>query len=312
MTKSKRLSIAVFALVALAGISTVTFSLQAAAKPAQNLSGEILFVSWPPNKKSNIYAVRGDGSGLRKISRQPISCIGTSWSPDKKSIVTPIATKVGVVQKRNVWRYNLAIINVRTGAVRNIRITGHSSLKTFAPAFAPSGREILFTGSVRQNYLDLYTVKLDGSDLKQLTKNGNASQGRFDPSGNKIVFCAFRDGRDNISTMNSNGGNISQLTNNGIKNQTPVWSPNGKKIAFASNRSGTFQIYAMNADGSAQRQLTRGKESHLSPTFSPDGRQIAFTQRIKNLQQIYLMNADGTSQTRLISRKDGSRYLDWR
>ncbi len=280
------------------------------AKPSQHSTGDILFRS--PQNYPSIYSVRGDGTGLRKISRRPLGCIGLSWSPDKKSIVMAIATKVGVVQKRDVWRYNLAIMDARTGAVRNIKIVGHPNLKTLAPVFAPSGKEILFTGSVRQRFLDLYTVNLSGTKLKQLTKDGNASVGRFSPNGKQIAYCAFRNGSASVSTMNRNGGNIRQLTNNGIRNQTPVWSPNGRRIAFVSNRSGTFQIYAMNADGRAQKQLTRGANSHFSPTFSPDGRQIAFTRRTKNLHQIFLMSADGTRQRPLISRKDQYHYLDWR
>ena len=127
------------------------------AQPIRQDVGEILFLS--PQNYPSIYSVRGDGSGLRKISRQPLGCVSLSWSPDKKSIVMAIATKVGVVQKQDVWRYSLAVMNARTGAVRNIKIAGHPDLKTFAPFFAPSGKEILFTGSARPRFLDLYTVK---------------------------------------------------------------------------------------------------------------------------------------------------------
>src|SRR5882724_6848758 len=81
----------------------------------------------------------------------------------------------------------------------------------------------------------------------------------------KIAFASNRDGDSEIFTMNADGTNQLQLTNNVSADNTPAWSPDGKKIAFLSNRDGNGEIYVMNADGSNQTRLTNNFVSDSSP-----------------------------------------------
>lgn len=56
-----------------------------------------------------------------------------------------------------------------------------------------------------------------------------------------------------IWVMDSDGGNLIQLTDNEVADRMPNWSPSGKEITFSnSNRD----IYVMNADRTNVRQLT--------------------------------------------------------
>jgi Tol biopolymer transport system component len=75
-----------------------------------------------------------------------------------------------------------------------------------------------------------------------------------------------RDGAGNweIFVMDSNGGNVTRLTNDRGNDGLPAWSPDGSTIAFASDRDGAWGIWAMNPDGSDQRKL-------FNMGGSPDG-----------------------------------------
>src|SRR5687767_808164 len=86
----------------------------------------------------------------------------------------------------------------------------------------------------------------------------------------KIVFVSARDGNNEIYTSNTDGSNITRLTNHPGNDDQPVWSPDGTRIAFTSNRDGSSEIYIMNADGSnvVQRTFSGGCQD---PTWSPDG-----------------------------------------
>jgi Tol biopolymer transport system component len=75
-----------------------------------------------------------------------------------------------------------------------------------------------------------------------------------------------REGAGNweIFVMDSNGGNVTRLTDNRANDGLPAWSPDGSTIAFASDRDGVWGIWAMNPDGSNQRKL-------FNMGGSPDG-----------------------------------------
>ena len=60
-----------------------------------------------------------------------------------------------------------------------------------------------------------------------------------------------------IYVMDTNGGNLRNLTNTPGDDEYPSWSPDGKQIVFTSNRDdrdgNRRQIYVMDADGADQR-----------------------------------------------------------
>lgn len=96
-----------------------------------------------------------------------------------------------------------------------------------------------------------------------------------------------------IFSMNPDGSNQTNLTNNTAFDSNPNWSPDGSKIVFVSNRSsfGTTEIYTMNANGSNPTRLTNNSVNDETPAWSPDNTQIAFARS----GQLFVMNADGTN-----------------
>ncbi len=97
-----------------------------------------------------------------------------------------------------------------------------------------------------------------------------------------LTFALAPDGRviysgpdGNIWTVNRNGGEQRQLTNNALNNNYPQSSPDGRYVFFSSNRGGANQVWRMNADGSNQVQLTRTEGGY--PRFvTPDGKWVYF------------------------------------
>lgn len=96
-----------------------------------------------------------------------------------------------------------------------------------------------------------------------------------------------------IYSMNPNGSNQTNLTNNAAFDSNPNWSPDGSKIVFVSDRAsfGTTEIYTMNANGSNPTRLTNNAVNDETPAWSPDGAKIAFARS----GQLFVMNADGTN-----------------
>src|SRR5829696_5812674 len=111
--------------------------------------------------------------------------------------------------------------------------------------------------------------------------------------GNNGLIAFSKDGE--IFTMNADGSDQHNISNDPGFDYAPSWSPDGTKIAFT--RGG--EIYVMNADGSDQQRLTNNAADDGDPSWSPDGTKIAFSSTRPGLfsgYKIYVMNADGSDQ----------------
>ena len=118
------------------------------------------------------------------------------------------------------------------------------------------------------------------------------------PNNDKIAFSSNRDGNYDIYTVNPDGSNPIQLTNDVYAYRQPAWSPDGTKIVTSMGH-----IWVMDADGSNLTNLTtnRGSFFNFGPTWLPNGEQVAFGSSgpPSQLSDIYKMNSDGSNQTNL-------------
>ncbi len=104
------------------------------------------------------------------------------------------------------------------------------------PQLSPDGKRVAFTIGVankveNRTLTHIYTVDVDGSDLKQITKgNSSHSQPRWSPDGKHIAYVTG----GQIWLMEEDGDDSKQVTRISTGAGGPVWSPDGKWIAFGS------------------------------------------------------------------------------
>ena len=167
---------------------------------------------------------------------------------------------------------------------------------------SPTGDKIVFT-SQRNGDLDIYTMNLDGTDLRQVTdKLGYDGGPFFSWDGTKIVYRCYHPestedikrytqllneemiepGNFQIWIMNADGSGKRQVTHNRFANFAPFWHPDDKRIIFASNIGSTdprkpdFNLWMINEDGSGLEQITFFNEFDGFPMFTRDGRKLVF------------------------------------
>lgn len=138
------------------------------------------------------------------------------------------------------------------------------------------------------------------------------------PDAKKAVFDANLNGHWDIYIANSDGTNISPITNDAESDYEPTFSPDGSKVIFTSYRgdqgSVGFDVIVANLDGTGITDLTPNSTiDHSFAVFSPDGTRIAFagvdrTVSTNLIWGIWTMSADGTSLRNVIPSTDYDRY----
>lgn len=175
---------------------------------------------------ARLMLIKRDGTGVRALTGDTLNAGFPSWSPNGKEVVY------------RVWggtTWGLRILNLETQQVR-VLTTAYDNL----PFWSPDGALITFTRKHETNNFDIFTIRPDGSDLRQLTTSG---------------------ANDAHAVWNANGSAL--LWNSGMygfKDEAALYD-------------NTFQpygaIFIMRADGTHKRQLTDSPWEDGMPRIVP-------------------------------------------
>jgi Tol biopolymer transport system component len=110
-----------------------------------------------------------------------------------------------------------------------------------ADSAAVDYRALLARSLVRPGRMDLWVMRADGTQKRQVTNLPGASFAPyFTPDGRKILFSSNHHnprGRDfDLFLVNLDGSGLEAVTGNPTFDGFPMFSPDGRYLAFASNR----------------------------------------------------------------------------
>jgi Tol biopolymer transport system component len=261
----------------------------------------------------DIYVIKADGSNIRRISRMPADSwrYGRTrpphWSTDAKRLayvegdITGGPTKFWVVNADGSGQRKLDLGNVKNGIFQWV-----------------SGYSIAFL-SERESKWALYSVDVDGSNIRPLMTQRRVSSATWSPDRKRIAFSAGLGIilYDNLYVSDADGSNVLQLTNehgqklndSRVGAQSIAWSPDSKQVAFmvtvssGMNSADIIHISVVNTDGTGRRVLTNDTHHNTGPAWSPDGRYIAFHSLSSGglrRSGIYVINADGSNERFLV------------
>ena len=140
------------------------------------------------------------------------------------------------------------------------------------PAWSPDGLKLLYQVNQGETW-QIMMMNWDGSDIIQLTNEGNNQNPAWGPAGKQILFDSDRNGNRDIFTMDPDGKNQAALTNTPANEFAPAWSPDGNTIAYLSEQDVTQEECAKNAGGACPQEI-----------FFMDAKG-AFLRKVVNLQQ---------------------------
>jgi TolB protein len=255
-----------------------------------------------------IFIMNADGSGQHLVSTGKGRTTCGYFLPDNKHIVYASTHLAGDAcpappdrSKGYVWGvfpgYDI-FLATDDGKIEK-RLTDTPGYDAEATINFKTG-QIVYT-SLASGDLELWTMRPDGSQKKQLTKAAGYDGGPvFSRDGKKLVWRANHPKTpqdmeryksllaDNLTApmkmellvADADGRHVNQITNFGCASFAPTFTPDGKKILFASNKhecdSRHFELYLINVDGTGLEQVTNFGGFTAFPEFAPDGKSIVF------------------------------------
>ncbi|MEX2482987.1 MAG: hypothetical protein WED10_00405 [Brumimicrobium sp.] len=162
-----------------------------------------------PDGKSIFYSVENNGRYyVWNVTLE--SSIKTQYSEGFTPVLTPDGENLLITRNnKNTGFGEIWMINLKKGT--ETQILSNNKKGFSSPAISPDGETILCVGvtpgsETRTQNLDIYTVRIDGTKLTQLTfHGGNDVSPIWSPDGQFIYFLAQRaneEGRFNVWRMN--------------------------------------------------------------------------------------------------------------
>jgi len=299
---------------AVTGSLVVGATTSGAIVPGPN--GRIAFES-SRSGDTDIYTMGPDGSTQINLTKDsPGIDVFPAWSPDGSKITFSSNRNAPPAEPNNL---DVFVMNVDGSGVTQLTASPGEDRGT---SWTSDGQTIVFHSSRDRDAthtFDVFKMNADGSNETKIFTNGSAAYVCGDSTNGIIVFNSSGDplgtnplnppvgtnppARDfEIFTMNMNGGDVFQVTNNTVLDSGPKWSPDCSMISYNSiDAGGSLDIHRINADGTGDVNLTNtpGVFDAFS-AWSPDGTRIVFSSNRDVNFEIYTMDAiDGSNIVRL-------------
>jgi Tol biopolymer transport system component len=144
---------------------------------------------------------------------------------------------------------------------------------------------------------DIYTIRVDGSELTRLTTHtGIDNEPAFSPEGNRISFTSDRTGRPQIHIIDLSTMQITQLTEGADGADQSSFSHDGTLVAFHSGSS----VWVVPADGTGGvTRVATGLDTfnaYFWPAFSADDSELLFDRN----NEIDAVHLDGSGFRRIV------------
>ena len=204
---------------------------------------------WKLYDEYDIYTAKADGSDVQLLTASP--------GYDAEATVSPKGDKIVFTSTRDgdpeIYTMNLDGSDIR----RLTKSPGYDGGAFFSAdgskivwrANRPKGKdeqakykELIREGLVRPTRLELFVMNADGSEPKQVTRNGAANFGPYwHPDGQRIIFASNLgdpQGRNfDLYMIDADGkGEAERITFDEQFDGFPMFTRDGKQLVFASNR----------------------------------------------------------------------------
>lgn len=256
-----------------------------------------------------IYSMSADGKKARQLTKD--ARFDSWWgriSPNRQHILfyrTPKGSHDTDYTKATLWVMasdGSSITLLRGRHANGWRQQGHAE-------WSPDGRSLVMFGGSRLSP-QIYVTSATGQNPVNVSRRGGTNlDPSYAPDGRRIVFigcpksyCKPHDYE--VLTIPANGGKVTQVTKDRLRDHDPYYSPDGKRLAWLTEISGkppVWDIRVSDIEGTDVRRLIKDRAINSRPEWSRDGKRIYFHRLAPRAVkfQIFSVAADGTGLRRL-------------
>lgn len=235
------------------------------SSPAWSPDGsKLVFQRLVGGRDVELFTVRADGTGVRRVRHPRRDDFLAAWSPDGRRLVftSDLHGSDGISDAAEIY-----VVNADGSHLR--RLT-KNALEEDSPAWSPDGKRIAFMRGLSGGDAIIVTT-VAGKKPVRLTKHRGDGAPSWSPDGNWIAFerFAYDSGGDiadaDVFAIHPDGSGLHLLLGGPTVDFMPTWSPDGTKLAFSRGLDAS-DVYVANADGSEPVPLV----TDAGDTFGPD------------------------------------------
>ncbi len=244
-------------------------------------------LDWTPDGQHLVFGAYGEEVGWRlwKIAADaqagrpaPLPMLGTEPSFARPPLDVEVRLAyVAMSDDQNLYRIPGP---GAPGASRNPERIAGSSRSDSGPRLNPKGDRIVFV-SGQSGYGEIRTMRIDGSEPRQITDSGRVQVGTpsWSPDGRLIGFNGLTDESFDVYLIDAAGGAPRPFTDAPSTDGGANWSLDGRWIYFMSDRSGRPEIWKKPASGGEAIQVTL--QGGFQAMEAPGSRWLYFVKSVR-------------------------------
>jgi Tol biopolymer transport system component len=253
------------------------------------------FAGAQENKRSAIFVIKADGTGMRRVVKMPDYAQHGSprWSHNGKQLAFDAIHRANRIKK-------IFVVNVDGTELKEVADAA-------MPDWSPDDKQLaVFSREAYQGNLQpgIYAQNVDGQGQTRLADGEGP---RWSPDGSKIA-CT-----DNVRlfTVDLVSGEQQDVLDEPF-DQIRVgydWSPNGKQLAFVGRTGNGRDLILVNVGDSNRTKRSRLHRNLLDGhvSWSPDGKRLVFSM----LTSIYVIDVDQGDPQRVPGVKGDAYDPSW-